>query len=76
MITCVIFVLGAIVYGLFATAELQPWAILRTEEDPPIAGYSNDNLPYPTHPNHPLPEKQAPDYDFMPASKENETSKL
>ena len=36
MITCAIFVLGAIVYGLFATAEIQPWAILKTEEDPVV----------------------------------------
>lgn len=27
MITCVIFVLGAIFYGIFATAEIQPWAV-------------------------------------------------
>lgn len=34
MITCAIFVCGAIVYGLFATAEIQPWAVLPTEESP------------------------------------------
>lgn len=34
MITCVIFVLGAIVYGLFATAEIQPWAVAKTDEYP------------------------------------------
>lgn len=31
MITCVIFVLGALIYGLFATAELQPWAVEKKE---------------------------------------------
>jgi ACS family sodium-dependent inorganic phosphate cotransporter len=34
MITCVIFVLGAIVYGLFATAEIQPWAVAKPVEYP------------------------------------------
>lgn len=32
MITCVVFVLGAIVYGLFATAEIQPWAVAKPVE--------------------------------------------
>lgn len=36
IITCIIFVLGAIVYGLFATAEIQPWAVVKTVEDPVV----------------------------------------
>jgi hypothetical protein len=75
MITCVIFILGAIVYGLFATAELQPWAVIKNEEDPPADGYTADNLPYSTYQNQNISsEKQ--DAEVTLASKENETSKL